>query len=135
MLDIMQTVGNFKSIDEMLDHCHPQYGFKKDLTAKINQAYKNARADCTHVNQHKKFRALGPASNVYTFSFEGSTVTVEKYFEIMHGRDRRYPILKYPQLPTVEFGRKDKPMLVPAELVWVPEGQTRKNSVCFLLLS
>ena len=92
------------------------------------------------MNHWRKARSLGPAANHpdTKFDCEGKKVTVAEYFTLMCKDPKKGPIyravlkegrLKYPDLPTINVGSKDKPVLIPPELVVIADGQCRTR-VC-----
>ena len=67
-------------------------------------------------------------------SYLGKMVTVAQYFEakgksspLIYGKYMNKGKLRYPALPTINIGSAKKPVLVPAELITVPGGQSRSQ--------
>lgn len=89
---------------------------------------KNCALRLTHITMRKKFRNLGPAANAPDSAFsvgdEAPTVTVAEYY------NTRYHLqLRYPTLPTVDVGTRQRPILIPMELLDIVPGQTRQRSI------
>ena len=99
----------------------------------INETIKNCKIRLVHSNFWRKAKSLGPASNseASKFDYKGKKVTVEQYFNEVYKSKLFGPggKLKYPFLPTVNVGSKNAPMLVPIELVVVPDGQCRTGAI------
>ena len=96
-----------------------------------------------HMPMSKKIKALGPAANAEGSKFlmkdTGQEITVADYFKMMcndpEKSDKYVRILgpskalKFPFLPTVNVGTKSRPILIPAELITIRNGQSRSRVV------
>jgi eukaryotic translation initiation factor 2C len=66
---------------------------------------------------------------------DGELITVAQYFQKMASTNPKYADnlpngrLRFPHLPTLNVGSKSHPMLIPVELVFVLEGQSRQRSL------
>ena len=86
-----------------------------------------------YIKFFRKAKGLGPPANdpSFTFEFEGSNVTIARYYELMASTNADYARaltggkLKYPDLFTINIASQAKPAFVPPELMLVPNGQVR----------
>lgn len=68
-------------------------------------------------------------------------MTVAQYFELQAKKNPVYARylnkgkLKYPALPTINIGSSLKPVLVPAELISVPGGQSRSQVLHYFAIA
>lgn len=139
MLELMCLVGDFVSIDVMVSEAR-RGPFPPPVLDRISEFVKGAKCRLYHLDQKKRIKGLGPASNSRESMFEiegGKHITVEEYYTML-ANDPTKPAyrralpdgrLKYPWLPTVLFGTSNHRVLIPAELVWIPGGQTRNKKI------
>ncbi len=105
------------------------------MTNRINDVIKNVKVKLLHIGHSRKARCLGPPADSpdSKFDYEGKKVTVAQYFEIMAKGAYRAALpngrLRFPHAPTINVGNEKKPVLVPAELVSIPQGQCRMGCV------
>jgi hypothetical protein len=97
----------------------------------MNDRLKGARVKTKHLGYWQKVKGFGASARDYKFDLNrndsgpSDVITLQQYF------DRTYPgfcPLKFPTLPSIDFGSKGRANLVPAELVIVPGGQSRSKS-------
>ena len=138
MVELMCNVGGYRSVDDMLRDSEGR-GLSPKVIGDISSTLKNCKCKLTHLNHWKKLKSFGPPANSpeSAFDFDGRKITVADYFVELAITKAQYKAalapnggrLLYPSLPTVNFGTPSKPVLVPAELVMVPCGQSRTNRV------
>ncbi len=94
-----------------------------DTISALTAALAGTKIKATHMNMWAiKIRSFGPPANSRgsIFTFDGAEMTVEEYFKRKYGLALRFPFL-----PTINVKSSSKPVLLPAELLIVPPGQTR----------
>lgn len=139
MISIMAQISGYRSVDEFLYDCRSAKGLRSETIKTINAVVKSAKIKLTHIGHNRKARSLGPSSNHpdSAFEFEGKLTTVAEYFELMcadrkNGESYRKALpsgkLKFPEVPTINVGSDKKPILIPSELVVVPDGQCRMGA-------
>ena len=136
MIDVMFQAGQFPSKESMVNCCR-QGSMNRNALRDIEEVIKGTRCKVLHLGHSKKIKGLGPAANnnESKFEHEGVMTTVEDYFSHMCKVNTKYAEklpegrLKYPDLPTVNVGSKNHPILVPPELVFMHVGQCRNKKV------
>lgn len=139
MINVMYQIGGYNSFQAFLEDCSSRQGLSKRTIEILIDGLKNCKVKLIHLGHFKKVRMIGPPANSpeSSFEYEGRRVTVAEYYaeqaktkegyrDVMSASGYR---LKYPQLPTINVGTVKKPVLVPAELLLVPGGQSRKNNI------
>lgn len=138
LLDIMWKVCGFRSLNDMVD-ASKKGGFTRQRIDGLTAVVKSVRCKVTHLGHTKKIKGLGPAANSPESEFEqdGVKMTVDKYFALMcNSTDpskAAYKIalpkggLLYPSLPCLNVGTNTRPILMPAELIFIRSGQIRSN--------
>lgn len=111
-------------------------GLDRRMVDMLNKYIKNAKILVTHLHHWKKAKSIGPTANSQdsSFDYNGTKVTVEEYFAAKAKSDPNFRNslpsngrLRYPFLPTINIGNATKPILIPAELVVIPGGQSRSQ--------
>ena len=103
LTDVMWRVMNYRDFGDMLKDRQ----ISKHKLDELIRMYKNKKIIITHLGHTKKLRALGPAASdnatVFEYDHNGTALrlTVDEYFSLRARTDSKYPILKYPNLPTV----------------------------------
>lgn len=139
LVNLMWTIGGFSSLQDMLREAERPSGINKSALDRITRYLRGCKLKLTHMNHWRKFREFGPPSNSKDteFMFNDHPVTVAQYFaelaqdptKIAYRTALSNGRLRYPFLPTVNIGNKQRAVLVPPELVIVPDGQTRNRGV------
>lgn len=124
ILDLFWQAAEYGSFAEFDRDAKSRNGLNPQVMRKIDAALKGCKIKTLHDGRWKKCKLLGPPASEYRFDFEGRNISVAEYFQ-----ERYNFILDFPYLPTVNIGSKDRPNLVPAELVLVPGGQNRSGKV------
>ena len=124
MINLMWQAGGFRDFQGFLRACQDglNYRTENDISAVI----KGCKIKLSHSGHWKKCKLLGPPANSRRseFEFNGKLMDVETYFaEVFNIK------IRYPDLPTINIGSKQRPLLIPAELVQVPGGQNRSSKV------
>ena len=136
MISLMVASGGYQNVTDLC--ADAARGIHPGRLRQMNEAIKGAKTKTTHLGHIKKCKGLGPASNSpeSEFEFEGTNVTVAKYFEKkakVSGSSYRIALpngaLKYPSLPCIKFGSAAKAHFIPPELILVQHGQSRAR-VC-----
>jgi hypothetical protein len=137
-IELMALIGGFRSVDEMCRQTtNDNYGLPKGLLDKIEEILKNWKIRLIHIGHTKSFRKFGPPANHKDSEFkadDGSMVTVDKYFQ-MKASNETYSKhltsgkLKYPSLPTINAGNKNKAILIPVELAEIIPGQSKTTGL------
>ena len=139
MVQLMAQVGGFRDVNHLVSESSRQGGLANKFIDDLNKAFKNCKCKVTHLGHWKKVKMMGPPANSSesAFDLDGKRINVADYFVKMAKEKQEYTNalkggggrLKYPSLPTVNVGTKDKPVLVPAELVIIPSGQCMSNKM------
>eukprot|EP01039_Chlorochromonas_danica_P003414 gene3414-3741_t len=143
LVDVMANVGGYRNIEDMLDESRRfsesgnSGGLPPSRLHQISEVLKGARVKLIHLGHGKKIKSFGPSANAKDSSFdvEGEDFTVEEYYQMMATKNSKYMDalrngrLKSPTLPTANFGSNKKAVLVPAELIYVVEGQSRQRGL------
>jgi hypothetical protein len=127
------NAGNFRDEQHFLTEC--KNGLNPRVVKQMEEVIKGCKIALKYITYARKAKGLGAPANSEksAFMYEGKSVTVSQYFEMMARRDPMYANampggkLRYPYLPCVNMGSVSKPVLVPCELVLVPNGQCRAN--------
>lgn len=139
LLDIMAMIGSFRSVDDMV-YSGSVSNSRHPFLAKVLGLLKNTKIKTKHLGQSKKLRTFSFAADDQSNTFpidrdeNGRRVTVAEYYAEKAMSDPRYSNflpnkrLRYPNVVTVDIGSKNKPILVPLELVVLIEGQIRNNT-------
>ena len=142
LLDVIAKLIGYRSIDDMVKATKGQ--FPEGTRRKIEDVIKNCKCKLTHLGHTKKIKGLGPAANspASQFIVEGNrSYTVDEYYtymalktssdinkqpyrEALKGQGYK---LKYPGLPCINCGSKDRPVLIPMELVWIHKGMQKHD--------
>eukprot|EP01034_Spumella_vulgaris_P025945 gene25945-32455_t len=120
MPELMFTAAQYNNFNTFYADCCKNGGLNPRVINGINKIIKNAKIKLNHINHWRKARELGPPADHpdSVFVFEGKKVTVAQYFELM---------CKDPKQPQYKKALPLKPVLVPAELISVPGGQSRSQ--------
>ena len=138
MLELMASSGGFRDIRDMLDACRRGQGLHGRIVDQINGIVKGCKCRLLHLGHTKKVKGLGPpaGSRETEFVHEGVKKTVAEYFEFMARNHPAYTRavgpdgrLLYPDVPTINIGSKNRPVLVPPDLIFVPGGQSRARKM------
>ena len=103
LTDIMWRVLNYRDFGDMLKDRH----ISEHQLDEFLKLYKKKKIVITHLGHIKKLREFGPAANdnatVFEYDHNGTLLrlSVDQYFSLRSKSDPKYPILKYPSLPTV----------------------------------
>jgi hypothetical protein len=140
-VNIFLTGGSVIDIMKSAVNCHRTEDLYRLLEWQVqntNKIIKGLKVKLTHLGHNKRATKLGPAadSEASKFPYEEEKsgnkvkrmVTVAQYYEIKRKTDSVYPILEFPRLPTINVGNDKYPVLIPAELIFVPHGQLAKQS-------
>ena len=136
MPELMFKAAQLRDFNDLINYCRQKTGLPQNMIDLINKAISNLKVRLIHIGHSKKVKKLGPAANspASEFDMDGTKITVSAYFELMAKKDPVYRNamgkngkLKYPELPTINVGSSNKPILVPAELVAIPSGQSRNQ--------
>jgi len=94
--------------------------FFKNIFVRVNPTggIPNARSP------KKLIRDLVPYAGDFVFEKDGMSTTVEKHFQLAHGYH-----LRYPRIFGIRVGSKEKPIVFPAEVCVVVDGQLYKKKV------
>lgn len=124
MINLMWQAGGFRDFQDFHRAC--QNGLNHRAENEISAIIKGCKIKLTHSGHWKKCKMVGPPANhrLSEFEFNGKMMDVGTYFEEVFGIK-----IRYPDLPTVNIGSKQRPLLIPAELVQVPGGQNRSSKV------
>jgi eukaryotic translation initiation factor 2C len=142
MIEVLLKSANLKDVGELVKQSIAICS-KKERRDKLIQDIKGAKIQLLYINHNRKAKSIGPPANHadsafdYTDEATGKSrkITVAQYFEIKARDDPAYAAhmptgkLKYPGLLTVNIGSTSKPVLIPPELMMVPSGQVRPNSM------
>ncbi|RYG67439.1 hypothetical protein EON64_07440 [archaeon] len=146
LVSVMANVGNYRDEADMIrdskglvnsGHQDAAFGLPRSRLSQMESTLKGAKVKLLHLRHNKKFKSFGPAANHpdSSFEYDDEQVTVAEYFERMAKSDPRYSAalpsgrLYYPHLPTLHIGTKKHVTLVPVELVFVTEGQSRQRGL------
>eukprot|EP01042_Synura_sphagnicola_P000316 gene316-329_t len=132
LVDLMVLTTRSRDLTHFLHDASRAGGLHEREINDLNKVFKNVKCKVTHLGHRKKIKSLGPAANnqASVFVQDGKRVTVADYFAEKYGATALRGSggrLRYPYLPTVNFGSKEKPILVPAELVYILPGQCMSN--------
>lgn len=112
---IGQVLGNDK------DYVNKQGGKALDIwkIKKLNGILRNNKVRVTHLSFKPKPKVLAvttsPATKIEFKDEEGRPTTVAAYFK------KKYGPLRYPNLPCIQCGTKEKPKYFPVEVCEIPE--------------
>jgi len=125
MINLMWQAGGFRNFTDFYQEARGR-GISRKSILDIQDALKGAKIKTTHNGHWRKAKLLGAAanSNDSRFDFNGSFITVQEYF-----LNEFKVTLRYPELPCVNTGTKQRPLLTPPELVLVPGGQNRSSKI------
>eukprot|EP01039_Chlorochromonas_danica_P004141 gene4141-4546_t len=137
IMDVMKMSLNYdlkKSFEDFAAR-----GFPPAAIREMEKAVKKCKVRLIHLNHTKKVIGLGPPADSPESSFtddSGKKFTVAQYFELMAKDPSKQQYrnalkggkLRYPKMPTINVGSKARPILVPAELVHILQGQSRAGS-------
>lgn len=131
MVNLMFQLAGYRTLQEFVTACRSPKGLHRDAVNSINEGIKNCKIKLTHIGHWRKSKSLGPASNSKDseFNHNGTKMTVEKYFQTVYKDKLPGGKLKYPDLPTINIGSASKPVLLPAEVIVIPEGQCRTGKI------
>lgn len=140
MIEVMSQAGGYRNVEEFLAECSGRGGLQPRRLAQMQTSLKNSKVKLIHLGHSKKMKSFGPPANHPDSAFmlkdpsgKEKKCTVADYFATMakttYAKFLPQGKLKYPFCPTVNIGSATKPILVPAELVKVPGGQSR-SQVC-----
>lgn len=143
LVEVMANVGGFRNVTDMADESrrYGERGNSEGLPSsrlhQMTEVLKGAKVKLVHLGHSKKIKSFGPAanSNECVFEVEGENVTVERYYEMMAITNAKYAScmrngrLNFPYLPTLNVGSTGHPVLIPVELVFVLEGQSRQRGI------
>lgn len=146
LLDVMALIGNYRSVDDLVASGSVSHA-RHPFVAKVLSLLKGTKIKTKHLGQTKKLKAFSWASDdpSNVFPLDGSSssggggetrreVTVAEYYAEKAASDPRYAMhlpqkrLRYPDVVTVDIGGKNRPILVPLELIYLVEGQIRNNT-------
>ena len=124
MINLMWQAGGFRDFQDFHRAC--QGGLNYRAENEISSIVKGCKIKLSHSGHWKKCKMIGPPANHRNseFEFNGKFMNVESYFEEVFKIK-----IRYPDLPTINIGSKQRPLLIPAELVQVPGGQNRSSKV------
>ena len=98
--------------------------------AELLSLLKNSMVRLTHItpNMRKKLKGFShsandPASN-FAVNADDVPITVAEYFQMRYKKP-----LKYSRLPTVNLGNRNRPVLLPMEVLDIVAGQTRQRCI------
>ena len=139
MIEVLMKAGGFRTVPDFEQACNR--GLSPHVIREIESAIKHLKIKLIHIGHSKKAHKLGPAADSLASKFEYENeskvkkqITVAQYFEEMAKTKPEYRSkltngkLRYPKLPTINVGTEKRPVLVPAELVYVAGGQSKKNA-------
>ena len=137
-IELMALIAGYSSVDEMArSTSNDSYGLPRDRLEKIEETLKNWKIRLLHVGHTKSFKRFGPPANHPDSQFtseDGSTVTVAQYYQSKASNETYAKFLtggklKYPNLPTINAGNKNKQILIPVELVEIVPGQSKTTGL------
>lgn len=131
MVNLMFQQAGYRTLQEFVAACRAPQGLRRNISDAITEGIKNCKIKLTHIGHWRKAKSLGPASNSpdSMFDHNGTRVTVDKYFQTVYRDKLPGGKLRYPELPTINIGSASKPMLVPPEVIVIPDGQCRTGKI------
>jgi eukaryotic translation initiation factor 2C len=141
IVDVMMKAGGFRNQQDFENACNHPQGLAPYVKKDINSTLKGLKIKLIHIGHSKKAQKLGPPANSPDSAFDytdetGNTrkITVADYYELMAKTKLEYKNklkngkLAFPRLPTINVGNDKHPILVPAELIYVPGGQSKNGA-------
>ena len=130
LIDVMAFILGMDR-DEFLKECQ-EGNINSSACDRLTKQLKSAKVRLKHVRHWKKIQSVQCSADKYMFELSpGQKISVSEYYEeqaknradyIQHMKNGK---LAYAYVPTVDVGKKDKPVIIPAELVVVISGQSR----------
>jgi len=131
LVDYMRRELRIGSMDQLI-RCLP---LDERQVSQLSTSLKGIKIRLEHLGHTKKFKSFAGAANDKASSFKREDsdviITVAQYFEEKAATSDAYKEalkngkLEFPGLPCVNVGSKNRPILIPAELVTIPAGQFR----------
>ena len=118
----MRITGGFRTVEDMVDTCERQGGMPRQILDRMNEVLKGARVKTKHLSHWKKVKGFGECARDYKFDKNKGKggapdmISIQKYFENTHPNAFKTGTMKFPTLPTINFGSATKEDLMPAEL-------------------
>ena len=139
LVDFLVRQNRCRNPAELVDKFRNPNSVERDMKDALS-TLKNVKLKLKHTKFSKKLFDFGPNADSPDSAFDvivdgvSQRMTVAGYFEHMAMKDPNYALylgsnkrLKYPSLPTVNVGNKNKPILIPVELCKVPIGEPRHH--------
>jgi hypothetical protein len=134
----MIELGGFRNLKDMIQTAQTKRGIPDQILQKVEENLAGCKIKLIHLGQYRKFKSFNVPANSDQSCFEVDDIgvmTVEKYYSMKAKTDGNYAEklvngqLRFPDLPTINIGSKNKKVLVPIELITIPSGQTRQRGI------